>query len=156
MGGRMPLFHKRPPGARIACRGAVAACLLAFGCASGPPSGDVLFGGRAAPQPVAASGPLDGLYAGTANVLVNGDLTCPLQLSISNFRVQDNVVSLGGFRAPIAPDGTITNVPFEGMFLTGRFVGPHFTGAVDAQSNLQNIRPLKTCIYALDVRRVAG
>lgn len=140
---------------------AAACCLAAFACTAGPPSADVLLGGSATPQaavPMAGPmGPFDGLYSGTAQVTVNGNMLCPLQMRVSNFRVQGNVVQFGGFRAPIAPDGTVTNAAFEGMFLTGRFVGAQFTGTVEADENpALYARPLKTCVYAIEAARIGS
>jgi len=139
--------------------GAAAVCLLVFACSSGPPSADVLFGGSAvaggASDAVSAGG-FDGLYTGTADILVNGNFGCPLQLAVSNFRVQGGEVRFGGFRAPIAADGSVANAWFAGMTLNGHFAGTTFTGAVNTQAGYGHSGPLQTCLYTIKVQRTAG
>jgi hypothetical protein len=134
--------------------GAGALALLLFGCAQ-PPSADVMLGGSATPVavPPGPPGSPDGLYAGTANLILG---TCPQTMTISNFRVAGNVVRFGGFEGHVSPDGSVSLL-FAGMVLNGRFQGDSFTGRVDTDNDLGiYVRPLRDCLYAIAVRRVAA
>jgi len=138
--------------------GAIAACLLLFGCASVPVSADAGFGGSRTPRAEAqSSGPADGhdgVYVGTANVDVNGNYTCPVTMSITGFQVNADVMRFGGFRSRIAADGSVGPTSFRGMWLTGRFEGPKFVGNVDATGDISG--QFGTCIYAISVTRATG
>ena len=135
--------------------GAGFACLLVWGCASGPPSADVQFGGvsRPADEPLPADPPgsLDGLYTGTASE-TDDVFQCLSPLNISNFQVEQGRVRFGGFRGPIAPDGTVS-IPFGGSWLFGRFQGSEFNGRVDTTNSIQLAAG---CSYAISARRVGG
>jgi hypothetical protein len=134
-----------------------AACLLLFGCAFGPPSADVAFGGS--PTPPAAlpapgpAGARDGVYVGTANVSASsGYTTCQQTMNVTGFRVDGNVVRFGGFRGTIADNGRVAQTFFRGMWFAGQFVGPKFLGYVDASqgSTTQTIG----CVYGITVTRL--
>jgi hypothetical protein len=140
--------------------GAGAICLLVVGCVSQPLSADVTFGGSAQPPAVVASSrpasSLDGIYVGSADVEVNGNLVCPTTMTITNFRVEGTQVRFGGFEGPIASDGTV-NLLFQGMVLNGRFVSSGFDGHVDTTSGPDVVvRPLRTCLYAIRVHRLTA
>jgi hypothetical protein len=140
-------------GARACEITAGAACLLLFGCAFGPQSADVIFGGEARSQtaaPAPANG-RDGVYTGSATE-ANGQVTCPTPLSVSNFRVEGDTLRFGGFDGHIASDGTVT-LPFSGAWLTGRFDGQTFSGHVETTNSIALPRD---CSYRVAVQRSAG
>ena len=138
------------------CAIAVGVAVLLCGCVLGPPSADVMFGGVS--RPVGAPmepGPLigyDGIYVGVAVAEEYGSNICPSPMPISNFRVQDSILQFGGFRGPIAFDGSVL-LPFAGMWLTGGFQGPMYFGYVDAGASSTQ---LYGCFYAISVRRLGG
>jgi len=139
--------------------GAAAAIIaLALAGCTQPPSADVMFGGvpRAPGAPPVAAGGLNGLYVGSADVEVNGNLACPTTMPISNFEVVGDTVSFGAFAGPIAPDGTVS-LRARGMVFNGRFLGTEFDGHVDTTSGPDFImRPLRTCLYAIRVHRLSA
>jgi hypothetical protein len=132
--------------------GAGMLAVLLFACA--PPSADVMLGGLATPSPVPPGPPgsPDGLYTGTADDIGGG---CIQTMPISNFRVEGNVLRFGRFRGPVAPDGSVALLA-AGMTLNGHFQGDTFTGRLDTDDDLGiYVRPLRLCLYAIKVRRVA-
>jgi len=135
---------------------AAAACLLLFGCALPPTSADVGFGGSSTPSAVPApAGPgsaRDGIYVGTADLVVNGFLGgCRSPMSITAFRVDGNTLRFGGFRATITADGTVPMTTFRGMWFAGRFEGQTFVGNVDGGEDYG--RMFDGCTYAISVVR---
>jgi len=95
----------------------------------------------------------DGIYGGVAVAdEYGGTLNCPSPMSISNSRVEGDILQFGGFRGPIAFDGSV-RLPFAGMWLLGGFQGPTFFGYVDATSSSQQ---LVGCVYAISARLVGG
>ena len=132
-------------------RCAIAPILLLVGCGLAPPSADVAFGGASTPSTSGSNSGRDGTYAGTADVLVNGGTGCPRSMAIANFQVIGNQVRFGGFRATIAPDGSVPQTVAMGMYLTGRFDGTRFVGAV--QTTDAGILTFEDCIYAINVTR---
>ena len=149
------MSHSITPARFIRRAGALAAGLVLFGCASIPMSADAAFGGSPTPSPAMASatsaGAHDGLYAGTASIEVNGSNRCRSAMSITNFQVNGNMLSFGGFRSPIAADGNVQQTYFRGMWLAGRFDGAKFTGHIDATGDPTTL--LNTCVYAINVTR---
>jgi hypothetical protein len=137
---------------RIGRLAAAAGCLLLFGCDLPPPSADVGFGGSRTPPAAfpSAPGSRDGVYVGTADVVVNGDFMCPQHMSITNFRVEGDAIRFGGFHGTIV-DGAVASTPFRGMWLTGRFEGPKFVGHIDAMGDAAGL--FKSCIYGFNVVR---
>src|SRR5580693_9117192 len=105
------------------CLAIAVAGLLLSGCAN-TMSADVGFGGTATPPAAMASaGSRDGVYVGTADVLVNGSNRCRPSMPITNLQVSGDQLRFGGFRATIAPDGSVPQTIFRGMWLTGQFDG---------------------------------
>jgi len=139
--------------------GAAVCIAIALAGCSWPPSADVMFGGvprSAGSRPPAAGGGLNGLYVGTADIELNGNLACPDTMPITNFEVTGDVVRFGAFAGPIAPDGTVS-LRARGMVFNGRFTGSEFNGRVDTTSGPDVImRPLKTCLYAIRVHRLSA
>jgi hypothetical protein len=140
-------------------RGSLCAIAASFallcGCALGPPSADVMFGGLprppgALPQPGGLMGH-DGIYAGAAVAEEYGSTLCPSPMPISNLVVEGNILHFGGFRGPIIFDGVWLR--FAGMWLTGRFQGPTFFGYVDATASSTQ---LYGCFYAISAKRLGG
>lgn len=132
--------------------------LLLPGCASGPISADVGFGGSATPAaPLASGGPpgrFDGVYVGTANVQVNGSNGCRSPMTITAMRVDGNRLRFGGWRATIGPNGIIPATYFRGMWLTGQLQDGKFVGHVDASDDLVGI--FSGCVYVLAATRQSG
>ena len=147
----------RSRGHPLACATAAAVAALLAACTQ-PPSADVMFGGvprSAGALPPAAPG-LDGLYVGSADVEVNGNLACPDRMPITNFEVIGDTVRFGAFAGPIAPDGTVS-LRAQGMVFNGRFIGSEFDGHIDTTSGPEFImRPLRTCLYAIRVHRLSA
>ena len=136
---------------------AAAICVLLAGCASIPMSADAAFGGNPTPGAIASGGATDtrdGVYVGTADVLVNGGYRCRTPMSISNFRVDGDTVRFGGFRGTIAADGSVPQTVFRGMWFTGRFDGPNFVGHVNAFDDSTTL--LNACTFAISVTRQTG
>jgi hypothetical protein len=153
----MNQHQRRPRSHPLACVTALAMAALVAGCTQ-PPSADVMFGGAPRPAgalPSAAPG-LNGLYVGSAEIEVNGNLACPDRMPITNFQVVGDMVRFGAFAGPIAPDGTIA-LRAQGMVFNGRFIGAEFDGHVDTTSGPEFImRPLRTCLYAIRVHRLSA
>jgi hypothetical protein len=135
---------------------AVSLAVLLCGCALGPPSADVMFGGHPRPAgPPAQPGPpigFDGMYAGIAVAEEYGSAICPSPMPIGNFEVEGNILRFGGFRGPVAFDGSVL-LPFAGMWLAGSFQGPMFLGFADATASSTQ---LYGCFYAISVSRLGG
>ena len=150
--------QRRPRGWALAGATAAIIAIAVAGCAE-PPSGDVMFGGigrSAGAPPLASTGRLNGLYVGSAAVELNGNLSCPERMPITNFQVVNDAVSFGAFHGPIQPDGSVT-LRAQGMMFNGHFNGAEFDGRVDTTMGPEFImRPLRTCIYAIRVHRASA
>jgi len=114
-----------------------------------------LIGAGCTPTGTSPGGGFDGLYAGAAQVTVNGNLACPASLPIDDFRVQDNVVLFAGFSVPVDADGALTDSPPGGTYLNGRFGGPPSTGSADTDFR-GTLRWGDECLYSINVHRVRG
>jgi hypothetical protein len=151
--------HQRPPRARPLAFATAAAILIALVACTEPPSADVMFGGDARPSGALASAGasgLDGLYVGSADIELNGNLACPDRMPITNFEVVGDTVRFGAFAGPIGPDGTVS-LRARGMVFNGRFLGAEFDGRVDTTSGPDFImRPLRTCLYVIRVHRLSA
>jgi hypothetical protein len=132
--------------------------LLAAGCTSAPLPPDTaspLFGGgiAVAPVQVAAAGPFDGLYAGTAMIDVNPNLACYRELPIGGFRVDGGRVRFGGFRGRIGPDGAAT-LQYGQSTMAVRLGDGGGQGMITLYPNLMNYEEF--CVYRASLKRVAA
>ena len=147
----------------------VAAAVLS-GCASGGPAAPVVSASspaNAAPAPAVAAvagsaGGFDGLYVGNAVSMRQASVGCPGQITLKNFRVEDNEVRFGGFRGAIEADGSV-QLTNRGVWLTGRFSGNEFRGEVTQYggggrftSRGAGSYHAERCIYATALKREAS
>ena len=141
--------------------------MLLLGCAAEQttPAVSTPSASGAAPAPVAptsasAPGTFDGLYVGTAVSMRPGSVNCPPELTLKNFKVENNEVRFGGFRGAIQRDGSV-RIPNRNVWLTGRFSGTQFRGEFTqfggrGRSRTAASDHAERCIYATALRREAS
>jgi len=103
----------------------ITALLLAgtvVGCAGNPPPPPPMAEAPPPPPPPAPvmSGPMTGMYRGTADASADLPRGCAKMTRPATVRVApNNTFTLAGVRGMIGPDGTITSRPMRGGSLTG-------------------------------------
>ena len=78
------------------------------------------------PAPM-AMGPVDGTYRGTAELAADAPRGCARMTRPTTVRVRNNTFALGGMRATIGPDGSITAPTRRGMSVSGNASGNGMT-----------------------------
>lgn len=93
----------------------------------------------------------DGIYTGTATVLITNGNVCQDTFRVYGFHVNGNKVRFGGFRGTIQPDDGLQMV-FGAQWIIGRFDGAVFHGQVAF------VGPYGSpgCTYELTLRRTGA
>lgn len=112
---------------------------------AGPPPGL-----EPSPPPLRAvqGGSRDGLYTGTATVLVTDGGLCTDTLKVSDFAARGNSARFGGFRGTIGADGGV-QMYYGQDWITGQFEGATFRGQMVVQGRFDS----PGCTYMLNLAR---
>ena len=109
------------------------------GCASTPPPPPPMAAVEPAPAPPPApmmTGPVDGMYKGTAVLSDDSSRRCRRVPATASTRVRNNMFTLDGMRGRIGSDGNVTATPHRGATMTGMLANG-FAGRDDHEPRLQ-------------------